>query len=260
MKKIFAILSLAALAFMSGCATRTSSVSGTTVTPALNVDKVALQKLGKTSTIKAEVVVLKGTTGALGSVTWGLNGTNYTSPLTGVSTSETVTLTAPATLAAGTYTVTASTPAATDGTYSYLSASGNTTLRVLDTKQIMTDIAPSIRQAFKTATILVLTNNPDLKDDIATTSAIVVTLLKSGMSDTEITAAIKAAYPKLDDATATLIGSGVASGWQSFLLAYKTYTGEAFDLSSLTGDETAILATAIAGGMNDGAAAVTTTE
>jgi hypothetical protein len=245
MKLRILILSVAAggiaLALCSGCSTTTtSSVSGTIVMPAVNIDAPAIVVLGEESTATAEVSVAAGSVADLGSLSWGLNGTTTTCDLSGLdSTTGRVSLAIPATLAAGTYTITANTSAAAGAAYCYLAASDSDSVRVVDTVTLVAnavDVAgPTIQAALKISVKETLASHPDWADGFTLAS----TALAATVSATDPTAASFAlALEKagVDSDIAEDIGTVLQGAYASAAAAYKSATGRTLTVTQLYGD------------------------
>jgi hypothetical protein len=228
MKQILAILSLAVLALFAGCST--TATSGTT---SIKMDKNTTQSFGSAGEVSAVVVTTAtdGTTAALTPVKWGLNGVNYETELTGVSTSETATLATPADLAVGSYPVTAAVGGAT----------ASAMLKVVDYPTVFnetaTAAAPTVKAAFKLTTYYVIKNNPELADTFSiSASTVQVILCASDPTTAGFKAAIKLAYPDLSDTDAELIATALEAGYASAASTWKSETGSMLSLSQLWSD------------------------
>lgn len=126
--------------------------------------------------------------------------------------------------------------------------------------EILTDAVaigtPALKTSCKTATILVLKNNPDLVDEIGSISTVVAAVVNSGSaSSTEITAALEAAIPDLDADVATMIGDSVATMWDTVSAYYKAKTGTELTLSALGDTNVTAIVQAIATGVSEGVTA-----
>lgn len=197
------------------------------------MDKVTRQSYGKTGTVSATVITTAtgSKTADLTPVTWGVNGVNYSSPLTGASTSETVTLVTPATLSVGEYPVTASVGGATAAA----------TLKVIDYptiyNSICTTMAPSVKAAFKLTTYYVLQNNPDLADtfEISQASASAI-LCATDPTAAGFKVAITAAIPKISDTDAELVATALEAAYASANSVWQQQTGSSLALSAFWTD------------------------
>lgn len=222
MKSVF-LMAVSALAFLAGCSTMSSSRDGTI---SVRMDSVSHQILGKGSSVDAVVVSTEVPTSSLGCVTWGLNGANYSSPLSGMSSSEKVVLDCPALLAAGTYPLTASVAGVT--------AVG--TLRVVDLGAVYSEIAefaaPVIKSGFATGTFFILKNNPELVDTFQVSSNAASTILCAAEPTSEgFKQAILVAYPDMDEGSAELIAQVLESAYDTANATYKAKTGSDSNLS-----------------------------
>jgi len=222
------MLSLAAIALVAGCST--TATSGTT---SIKMGKTTTQSYGAAGEVSAVVVTTAtdGTTAALTPVKWGLNGVNYETELTGMSTSETTTLATPADLAVGIYPVTAAAGGAT----------ASATLKVVDYPAVFNETAtaasPTVKAAFKLTTYYIIKNNPELADTFSISdSTVQVILCASDPTTAGFKAAIKLAYPDLSDTDAELIATALEAGYSSAASTWKSETGSTLSLSQLWSD------------------------
>ena len=225
-----ALLALAVmlLPFVSGCTT--TATSGTTT---VTMQKATRQGYGSSGSVSATVVTTRAgaSTSSLGEVVWGLDGSNYTTPLVGVSTSEVVTLTTPSTLAAGSYIVTANVGSAT----------ARTTLKVIDYPSefnaICTTLSSGVKLSFKLSTYYILKNNPDLSSTLSITAdSVKVILCASSPTEEGYKAALILVYPNMDDASLELAASALKTAYDVAASTWKAETGTTLSLQSIWSD------------------------
>lgn len=271
MKHLIPILSILALAALAGCSTLTkSTVTGSNVTPAINIDAPTYVVLGDASTATAEVSVAAGTVAELGTLSWGLNGTTTTSDLrAGTSTSLKVTLGIPASLTAGTYTLTAQTPAVTGTSYTFAATSTSATVKVIDLPTIVNNVvtaySPTITSVVSFGVQEYLKSNDNETSINALTLA--STMLATATTATSPTAANFAAVlvnAGVESTVASEIGTLLETAYSAAAAQYTIATGKTMKVSELYSDSkyaTAItkLLSAVQTGIANGVAAHTGT-
>lgn len=117
-----------------------------------------------------------------------------------------------------------------------------TSTSTVDTKRAVSNAVsvavPLIRGGARIAVPMVLTKNPKLVDELATINAVAGTVLAVNAPTAEgFSAAIRTAFPDIEQAQALQIGAALQSAYEAAAAMYKAQTGRDLSFTALISDK-----------------------